>query len=279
MFSLGLKRLGVSRRRSLLRDSGHLSANLNGPFKRPHSKRCEVKHVVRERHQNYLNDAEIVQVDVDEDAIRGGEAGFGGGFMGSPQWFGTPIPKATGRKEPLVIPSILPLKCLTMSTASAISLHEVNRSPPLKTTCPAIAESLSKALYSSAFFGNLFIFLCYPILVSSSMTEPAYLLIPRSDSHVGPCTSLICLPVVGEGFTRIVSGHLNGWIVMWIFEKRRPAIQWIGHPDTHVTCLHFWPDEILISQGRDGYIRFWTIPPETYAGKLYGSLLLFLIIF
>ncbi|GAA36109.2 hypothetical protein CLF_101559 [Clonorchis sinensis] len=48
---------------------------------------------------------------------------------------------------------------------------------------------------------------------------------------------------------------------MWILEKRRPAVQWIGHPDTHVTCLHFWPDEILISQGRDGYIRFWTIPP------------------
>ncbi|CAH8820766.1 unnamed protein product, partial [Trichobilharzia szidati] len=57
-----------------------------------------------------------------------------------------------------------------------------------------------------------------------------------------------------------ISGHLNGWIIIWSIEKHRPCCQWIGHSGYQITSLHCWPrnnSHVIISHARDGFIRFW----------------------
>ncbi|CAH8584297.1 unnamed protein product [Dicrocoelium dendriticum] len=99
------------------------------------------------------------------------------------------------------------------------------------------------------------------------LPQPSHLLIPSRlktsfSSTVGPCTSLVVLtddPASAE--TTLASGHLNGWALLWSLNKRRNYYQWIAHPNGQVTSLHWWSqNSVIISQGRDGYIRFWLIP-------------------
>ncbi|TNN14776.1 hypothetical protein EWB00_001937 [Schistosoma japonicum] len=99
--------------------------------------------------------------------------------------------------------------------------------------------------------------------------EPAHILIPAQPYYktnndptisysVGPCT---CILSISD--CHLISGHLNGWIVIWSVEKYRSLRQWIGHNGCQLTSLHFWPRNnpggVLISHGRDGFIRFWDL--------------------
>ncbi|VDQ06552.1 unnamed protein product, partial [Trichobilharzia regenti] len=97
--------------------------------------------------------------------------------------------------------------------------------------------------------------------------EPLHILIPAQPAHsnrensptvsnsIGPCTFI--LSALDAYF---ISGHLNGWIIIWSIEKHRPCCQWIGHSGYQITSLHFWPrntSHVIISHARDGFIRFW----------------------
>ncbi|KAF5400696.1 NF-kappa-B inhibitor-interacting Ras protein 1 [Paragonimus heterotremus] len=103
--------------------------------------------------------------------------------------------------------------------------------------------------------------------LSGSTGEPACLLLPNQTTQVcgtdkiGPCTSLVVVSDDGSNGDGILlaSGHLNGWMILWSLERRRSNHQWLAHPRSQVTSLHCWPKRFVISQGRDGFIRFWTL--------------------
>ncbi|CAL8103616.1 unnamed protein product [Calicophoron daubneyi] len=111
-------------------------------------------------------------------------------------------------------------------------------------------------------------------LNQSRAQEPTYLLLPNrlsrpSAPSIGPCTSLVpikSLPGCSRGSSDeeiyFASGHLNGWIVLWSLIRNRASHQWLAHPNSQVTALQYWPREqtdLLLSQGRDGFIRFWSL--------------------
>ncbi|CAH8583189.1 unnamed protein product [Heterobilharzia americana] len=98
------------------------------------------------------------------------------------------------------------------------------------------------------------------------MQEPIHLLTPVQPRYISQnnCTTSysigLCTCILPVDDCHLVSGHTNGWIVIWSVESHRPYRQWIGHANHQLISLHFWPSDnsnVIISHARDGFIRFW----------------------
>ncbi|VEL39023.1 unnamed protein product [Protopolystoma xenopodis] len=139
---------------------------------------------------------------------------------------------------------------------------------------------------------------CFPKLPysRSEACEPAFFLVANNPA-VGACSALISLPGLGPGLSGgvlvdahnlgseanqadtkqmdediVISGHINGWIVVWDRIIHRSVwCTWLAHSSGvgGVVSLHLMPElaywssgshqQILVSQGRDAAIRFWRL--------------------
>ncbi|CAI2732336.1 unnamed protein product [Schistosoma spindalis] len=143
-----------------------------------------------------------------------------------------------------------------------------------------VANIFETTVYDRQSLMNLFTWTVSRITQSQSKSgfsfgkkdEPVHILIPAQPNSninnnpitsysIGPCTYILS---ISDNY--LVSGHLNGWLVIWSIKKYRPLRQWIGHNGYQITSLHFWPRNnnnnnygVIISHGRDGFIRFWDL--------------------
>lgn len=86
------------------------------------------------------------------------------------------------------------------------------------------------------------------------------------------CTSLVAFnstPPNASSTCYIFTGHMNGCISVANFGQRRQIRSWLAHPPNCQViglAIHDWsspPTPHLISQGRDGLIKFWPIDKLT----------------
>ncbi|CAH8594876.1 unnamed protein product [Schistosoma intercalatum] len=140
-----------------------------------------------------------------------------------------------------------------------------------------VANIFETTVYDRQSLMNLFTWTVSRITQSQSKSgfsfgkkdEPIHILIPAQPNSninnnpitsysIGPCTYILS---ISDNY--LISGHLNGWLVIWSIKKYRPLRQWIGHNGYQITSLHFWPRNnnygVIISHGRDGFIRFWDL--------------------
>ncbi|CAH8606170.1 unnamed protein product [Schistosoma guineensis] len=140
-----------------------------------------------------------------------------------------------------------------------------------------VANIFETTVYDRQSLMNLFTWTVSRITQSQSKSgfsfgkkdEPVHILLPAQPNSninnnpitsysIGPCTYILS---ISDNY--LISGHLNGWLVIWSIKKYRPLRQWIGHNGYQITSLHFWPRNnnygVIISHGRDGFIRFWDL--------------------
>ncbi|KAI5195265.1 WD40 repeat-like protein [Aureobasidium subglaciale] len=58
--------------------------------------------------------------------------------------------------------------------------------------------------------------------------------------------------------TRLLTGDAEGWLVLWNLATKRPVAVWRAH-SAAVLALSTWPDDRLITHGRDGKLRVWQL--------------------
>ncbi|BHF79058.1 hypothetical protein SprV_0602217500 [Sparganum proliferum] len=82
------------------------------------------------------------------------------------------------------------------------------------------------------------------------------------------CTSLACLQTSRKDDSSLVivfTGHMDGIVAASSFTQKRQLFAWRAHSNCQVVGLavHLWTSvstsPCVISQGRDGYIRFWRV--------------------
>ncbi|CAH8543799.1 unnamed protein product [Schistosoma turkestanicum] len=144
-----------------------------------------------------------------------------------------------------------------------------------------VANTFETTVYDRQSLMNLFTWTVSRVNQSQSKSgfsfgkkdEPAHILIPAqpyfnapnqnndntTSCAIGPCTYILSISA-----NYLISGHMNGWLIIWSTEKYRPVRQWAGHNGYQITSLHFWPRNttttgVIISHGRDGFIRFWDL--------------------
>lgn len=83
--------------------------------------------------------------------------------------------------------------------------------------------------------------------------EPVYIL----RGHASAVNSLLFL----RGNLRLLSGDSSGFIVLWDLTIKRPTAVWKAHGEG-IIGIDGWTDGRILTQGRDGKIRVWSLTPS-----------------
>lgn len=91
----------------------------------------------------------------------------------------------------------------------------------------------------------------------SAAPDPVYIL-------RGSAEAVTCLTFPGSSEEVLYSGCMNGTIYVWDMKTKRVVQSINAHGNRSILSIALLPSGQLVTQGRDGYVNFWSSDNTTW---------------